>query len=195
MTGLDKILKSIEDEAIEISERTINEAELKAQDIIANAEKLAEDESTLIMKNAEEKLNLIRQQTNSQIEIKSREMFLKAKRELIDSIINETKDMLCRMPDEEYFNVIMKLLKKYIQPKKGEILFSKNDLKRIPEEFEEKLAKLGSSLGADLKVSSSVRDISGGFILSYGDIEENCSFDALFREKYDILSDTIAASL
>ena len=46
-------------------------------------------------------------------------------------------------------------------------------------------------MGGDLKVSENTVDIPSGFILSYGEIEENCSIDALINEKRDVLEDKL----
>ena len=73
----------------------------------------------------------------------------------------------------------------------GEMYFSSKDLKRMPKDFETKLnehLKQGT-----LKISSKPCEIDAGFILVYGGIEENCSFNALFKAQNDILRDKISA--
>lgn len=45
--------------------------------------------------------------------------------------------------------------------------------------------------GAALKISRQTRKIDGGFVLVYGGIEENCSFEALFDAKHDELQDKV----
>ena len=49
----------------------------------------------------------------------------------------------------------------------------------------------GGKEGAALTVSSETRDIDGGFVLTYGGIEENCSFDALFDSAHEMLQDKV----
>lgn len=191
MTGLEKILKSIDDEARSISDGIINKAKKEAQGIIKKAKDIAKNESDLIIKNSEKEAEYILQRADSQIELQKREMILKAKREQIDDIINESQDALCKLPDDEYFNIILKLFEKHMQPLKGEIIFSKKDVDRIPRGFKTNISKLAKSIDGDIKVSEETRDISGGFILVYGDIEENCSFKAMFGSMYDLLSDKI----
>lgn len=195
MMGLEKILKSIDDEADALFNKIINEAEIEANDIIKQAREIAENESILIIKNSENEAKLILQRAESQIELKKREMILRAKREQIDYIINKAKETLYKLPDDEYFDVILKLCKNYVQPQKGEMMFSKKDLERIPRGFRTNVSKLAKSIGGDIKLSEQTCDINGGFILIYGDIEENCSFDALFNGIYDLLSDKVNALL
>ena len=98
------------------------------------------------------------------------------------------------MPQEAYFENIVKLAVKASQNGKGTILFSKADLDRLPEIFADTLnAALvaGGKEGAALTVSSETRDIDGGFVLTYGGIEENCSFDALFDSAHEMLQDKV----
>lgn len=191
MTGLEKILQSIDDEATKLFNKTIKKANKEAEDILEKAKEIAENESKLIIKNAEDEAKLILEKAESQIELQKREMILKTKREQIDYIMDETKNTLCQMPEDEYFKIILKLCKNYLQPNNGEIVFSERDIKRLPKDFETNILKLAKSVGGNIKISEQTRDINGGFILVYGDIEENCSFDALFESSYDLLSDKI----
>lgn len=191
MTGLDKILKSINKETQTLSNNIIKNAQKEAKDIISKAKEIAENEADLIIKNAEDESEYVIKRAASQVELQEREMLLKAKREQIDYIIEESKNTLRKLPDNEYFDVILKLCKKYIKPQKGKLIFSSYDLDRIPRGFKTNLSKLAKSVGGDVKVSEQTRDIDGGFILSYGDIEENCSFDCLFNDAYDLLCDKV----
>lgn len=54
--------------------------------------------------------------------------------------------------------------------------------------FETSLAK---SANGKLTVSRETRDIDGGFVLSYGGIEENCSIEALFYAARERLQDRV----
>ncbi len=191
MTGLDKILKSIDKEAQTLSSEAIKKAKCEAKDILSNAKKVAQKEANLIIKNAEDEAKNIIKRADSQIELQEREMLLKAKREQIDYIIKEAKNTLCSLPDNKYFDVILKLCEKYIKPQKCNLIFSSYDLERLPKGFKSKLSKLAKSVGGEIKISEKARDIDRGFILSYGDIEENCTFDCLFNEAYDLLCDKV----
>ena len=56
-----------------------------------------------------------------------------------------------------------------------------------------KLKKEAKALGLDISKEKS--DISGGFIIKYGNTEQNCSLDAIFKEKKDELVDYINSNL
>ena len=191
MTGLDKIVNLIDAEASASADEIINSAEMEAKKIVAQAKIDAENSASLIIKNAEDKAEFILKRAASLENLKEREMILDVKREQINYILDETKKCLRSLPVEEYFDLILKLCKKYISPSKGEIIFSATDLKRIPHDFQANLSKVAQTIGAEITVSEKTSNINGGFILSYGDIEENCSFDALFESKFDLLSDKV----
>ena len=75
-------------------------------------------------------------------------------------------------------------------------MFSEYDLKRIPNDFEKNLENtLKDIKNAALTISKEAAPIDGGFILVYGDIEENCSFKALFNNAKEELQDKVNAFL
>ncbi len=191
MTGLDKIVNLIDEEASASAYEIINSAEEKAKKIVVQAKADAENTASSIIKNAENQAEFILKRAISLANLKEREMILEAKREQINYVFDETKKSLRSLPVEEYFELILKLCKKYVSPLKGEIIFSSADLKKVPQDFQANLSKLVNSIGGELYISEQTRDINGGFILSYGDIEENCSFDALFEINFDFLSDKV----
>ena len=85
--------------------------------------------------------------------------------------------------------MLLKLAVKSAQTGEGELLFSAKDLARLPEGFEEQINAALKDKGAVLHVSAGSRDIDAGFVLTYGGIEENCSFDAIFDSARETLQD------
>ena len=66
-----------------------------------------------------------------------------------------------------------------------------NDLSKKAQE----LVDVAKEKGGSLEVDSDPADITDGFILKYGDIEENCTFDAIFDSKRDELRDLVNKNL
>jgi V/A-type H+-transporting ATPase subunit E len=123
-------------------------------------------------------------------------MILDAKQKIINDIIQKAKIKLTSLPDNEYFDTILQIVKKHAHAQPGIIRFSQADLDRLPKKFEKSLeSALKDIKNASLTISKESVKIDGGFILVYGDIEENCSFDALFAEAKDELQDKINAFL
>ena len=71
------------------------------------------------------------------------------------------------------------------------MFFNQKDLDRLPKNFQSVLNE--NDIKAE--ISNKPADISGGFILKCGDIEENMSFSALLTEKRDKLEDFINRQL
>ena len=177
MAGLDKIIARIQAESEEAAARTLEAAKAEAETILQNAREEAAAECAAIGRKAEQAAANILDRGHSAAELKKRQRILAEKQVLIGRIIGEAKQQLKNMPQEAYFENIVKLAVKASQNGKGTILFSKADLDRLPENFADTLnAALvaGGKEGAALTVSSETRDIDGGFVLTYGGIEENC---------------------
>ena len=73
----------------------------------------------------------------------------------------------------------------------GEVFLNAKDISRLPADFVQKLAQSG----LNATVSKTPIDISGGFVLKCGDIEENMDFAALISAKRDEIEDLINREL
>ena len=105
---------------------------------------------------------------------------------IISEMLKTGMETAKNLPDDEYFELILKMIGKNSQPGDGMISFGEKDLGRLPKDF---LAKINSISKGKLTLSDKAAAIDAGFILSYGGIEENCSFDAIFLSEADNLSD------
>ena len=87
------------------------------------------------------------------------------------------------------------LAEKYAQPGDGVMFLSASDLARVPAYFRGTLADIGAKKGGSLTLSDESRDLNGGFVLAYGGIEENCTFEAMFEENKERLQDVVREKL
>lgn len=196
MTGLDKILKHIEENATANAEAVINEAKREAEKIIADAEAEGKQRCDEIKKQSELSVKASISRAQSAATLQEKKLILEAKQQIITDIILDAKNYLLDLSDEEYFKIIISMIKRYALPEAGQILFSKKDFKRLPEQFEDFInSTLTDKIGAALKISKETSDINGGFILIYGEVEVNCSFDALFFAAKENLQDKVRALL
>jgi V/A-type H+-transporting ATPase subunit E len=191
MSGLNKLVEQIKTAARDAADAKLAEAHRQAENIVREAEESAKKESEIILQEANEKASDIIERAKSSADLQKRRAILSAKQQIIEEAIRKTRDTLKSFSDEEYFDLILKMVSKYAQPKTGQIVFSQWDLERLPTDFEQQLNQTIMSKGGSLTISSENRPIDGGFVLVYGDIEENCSFTAIFRSKYDILQDKV----
>ena len=196
MTGLEKILKAIEDEAQAKADEIIGEAKRAADEILAAAKLEGERQSADIAQKTTDEINNIISRAESAAVLMERKAILEAKQEIIGETISKARASLSRLSDEEYIEVILKLIKKYAHNEPGQIVFSAADRKRLPADFADRVkAVLSEKSGASLSVSEKTADLGGGFLLVYGDIEENCSFDALFEAAREDLQDKVNSFL
>lgn len=191
MNGLEKILKDINDDTQAECDKIIHQAKQKADEIIdhANAQKrkisLDEDEK---LKNLESDLI---SRTKSAARLEKRKLILTEKQRIISDIIDKAHKKLLSLTDKEYFDVLMDLAVKNIQPGSGEILFNEKDKKRLPENFIAEINIYAQKIRGNVALSESTVNIDGGFVLVYGGIEENCSFDSIFHSSYEEFRDTV----
>lgn len=189
MAGLDKIIGQIEEESKGAAARTLEAARAEAEKILEMARKEAEEECGRIERRSDQAVANILERGRSAAELKKRGSLLAEKQRLIGETIAMVKEELKSLDGEAYFEMLLKLVVKSAQPGEGELLFSAKDLARLPEGFEEQVNAALKDKGAVLRVSADSRDIDAGFVLTYGGIEENCSFDAIFDSARETLQD------
>lgn len=192
MTGLEKILKAIEADADKNANEIIEKANREEQEILAAAKQETVKKCSDIAVKSEMDRKAVISRAESAAALLEKKIILDAKQQMISNVISKARKSLTDLPDGEYFQIILRMVKKYAHNKPGNILFSAADKKRLPSDFDALLkTALAEKAGASLTVSSETVSLEGGFILKYGDIEENCSFDAIFSSAKEDLQDKV----
>ena len=88
-------------------------------------------------------------------------------------------------------SMLFKLILKYSHENQGELRLNETDMERMPEDFIEKVNKSLSEKNASVILAQKPYDIKPGCVIAYGEIEENCTFDALIEEKKDEIKDKL----
>lgn len=196
MTGLEKILKAIETEAQAGADAVVAQAKTEADHIHAEAKAEAEKQCAHITEKSEAEVKAVLNRAESSAALQEKKIILEAKQQIISSIITKARESLDHLPDNEFTDIILEMVKKHTHQKQGKILFSAADKNRLPKDFEDRLKiSFSSKPSASLTLATEAADIDGGFILVYGDIEENCSFDALFSAEKENLQDKVNSLL
>lgn len=196
MTGIEKIVNHIADNAEMAAKAIIAEASLKADRIVADAKAEAESRCAEIRQRSVLEVKACLDRAESSARLKERRLILDAKQKMIDEVIVKARNYIAGLPDLEYFDLLLKMIGKFALCKPGVIMFSPADAARLPERFDAAIrSALSGKNGAELVVSEQTRNIDGGFVLIYGDIEENCSFDALFLADRELLQDKAGSLL
>ncbi len=189
MANIDEITAYILDRYKAEADAVLEDAENKASSAIAEASKDIDVKCEEILleakKEAERKLEAAH---SSARQFCSKEL-LKIKNEAVDYVINKAKSDILTLDSDKYEKFLISLLKKYHEGKKGEVVLSINDDKKDLTHFKKEAEAL------ELIISKERSRISGGFILKYGNTEQNCSVDAVFKEKRDELVDFINSNL
>jgi V/A-type H+-transporting ATPase subunit E len=191
MTGLDKIIQEILDEANAAAQAQLDEAKKEAASILDEAKAQSEALSSDISNKAQTEQKNIEEKAKSSVDMQKRQAVLKAKQEVISEVIDLAYEKVLAQDDDAYFAMIKKMLETYAVDKDGEIYFSAKDLGRLPAGFESVINDAAAKHGGTLKLSREPKELDGGFILVYGGIEENCSIKAMFDAKRDVLADKV----
>ncbi|SHM25168.1 V-type ATP synthase subunit E [Ruminococcus flavefaciens] len=195
MSGLDDILNLIEAQQKQTEDSIMKSAADKARKIKADGAEKANKAYEEHLSKAKVQAEKDFENSCASADAAMKRKILACKVELIDEAIEKTIDKLKKLPDKEYFELILKLVERHIQPDKGFIELGKADLARTPKEFESELNTLASKKGGSIQLSKEAADIDDGFILSYGLISENCSFKAMIESEKDEIRDTAARAL
>lgn len=190
MTGLEKILADILDEAKAEAEQTVAAAKTEADRIVGTARAEAGVKADKVGAAAVQDVADIERSRDSALVLQRRQRTLGQKQMLLAETLEKARDSLHALPGGDYFGLLVKLAAKTAQPGEGELLLNDADLARMPKDFENQLAG-ALPAGSALKVGGQARPIDGGFVLKYGDVEENCSFAAIFDAREDEFSDLI----
>ncbi len=193
MNGLEKIISTIDEQSDTRAKAARQEARESAEKIISDAKAQARNDYDSHMSETEERCRIIANAAQSAaISVKNKTL-LNTRVECIYEAINTAVKTLENLPDDEYFELLQRLVKSNAEAKDGELLLNSRDLNRLPPDFINCVN--GSLSSGKLTVCPDGADIDGGFILKYGDIEINCSFSAIAASKADRLKDTAAKVL
>ena len=195
MTGTEKILRHIAEQAEAESGKLLEAARQEAEAITAAAEK----EAAQITKAGEEKAEAFRKDAETRLEasltMQKRRAALKVRGELVGEVLKDAYESLKALPEEEYFALLLRQLENQVQPAEGSLQLNAKDLRRLPADFAGKAAQIAKARGGSLTLSKEAAKIDGGFLLNYGGIVENGSFEAIFAARSDEFKDAVCAVL
>lgn len=197
MTGLEKIIKAIEADAQANASGILAEAKEEAEEILSLAKEEAEQDKVKIAEKPAFEAKAILSRAESSAKLLKRQMILDAKQQVINDVITKARYKLTSLSDTDYFDIILQIVKKHAHAQAGMIMFSQADLDRMPKKFDKSIdTAIKGIQNASLTISKeNAAKLDGGFILVYGDIEENCSFEALFNDAREELQDKVNAFL
>ncbi|WP_316637737.1 hypothetical protein [uncultured Ruminococcus sp.] len=186
MSGIDKIIQEIENNTAQSCDSVLAQARQKADAIIADAQKQADQ----IVADGKDRTAAhvadIKKRGDSAAELEQKRVMLYTKQQIINTMLGEGLSSAKNLPKDEYFALIKSMVAKYSMEDDGVIFFGEKDNQRLPADFSGELNQVAKG---GIVLSSESAPIDAGFILKYGGIEQNCSFDAIFAGEAENLSD------
>lgn len=219
MQNLDKIIDKIMNDAHARGEKILLDAENTCDGIRSEAEDRAKTILAGSKNRARRDALATAERAYSTAEMKSREMVLATRVGLINKAFNAAYRQLLEMGDEEYcvfaahlladaaierLEAVNRLRKEYGDTEDCcadfEVLFRKEDLEErapvIIKTAKAFMRKKSAALGkTPFTISEETARIDGGVILRYGDIETNCSVEAVIKDARERLEGRVAEIL
>lgn len=195
MSGLDEILNIIDQQQKETEKNIMSAAEKRVREINEETKVKAEKAYADYIQRAKQKNEHDFLTSCTSVDSSYKRKLLEYKVSCIDNAVEAVIDNLRKLPDKEYFDMILRLLKRHLRSGSGIVAFSGRDLKRLPADFKENVSSEAAKMNGSITVSSEPADIEDGFILTYGNISENCSFSAVVEAERESVRDTAAKAL
>lgn len=196
MTGVEKLVESI-----------LEEANSEAKSILEDAQKKREQQQKKMQAAADHKAKEILDLANIQGEENKKRMLavyglelrkqqLKEKRILLDEAYAKALDSILNLPKEDYLKLVSKLLSDTVLTGSEEVILSTNE-KFIDQAFLDGVnnALLSKGKKGALHFGKEKADIAGGFILEEGGLFINCSFEMVIKELRDSTETQVAQIL
>ena len=193
MTGLDAILDQISKEADAQAKDLLDAAKADAEGVLEEARQEAQRQAEDILEQAKTKAASLEQRAESTAQLERRDRLLRCKQQLIRESLKAVCEDLENAPEQEYFSILVELAQRAAQPGEGVLYLRAQDLRRLPGNFQQELDRVTPQ--GKITVSQTPREIPGGFVLVYGPIEMDCTFQALFQAAYEGLRDAAGAIL
>ena len=194
MTGLDLIIEEIITEARAEADLILAEARSKAEEIRTKALEQASARCAEIDAETDKRIFDLSARRKTGFVLRRRQTELEARQTALGETLSAVRRALIDQREEEYFAFVIQSAVEQAETGEGILLFNARDRERMPENFQY-LLNMALPEDKKLTVSEMTARIDGGFILKYGDLEENCSFAAIFRQRHDEFIDLIRGLL
>ena len=194
MNGIEKITARIEQDGQKEIDAVLAEARAKADEITAKAKADAQTVGDEVIAQGRRAAAEREDRMASTAQMECRKAVLAAKQEVIEEAFRQAHKQLQTLPTDQYIALLATLAAQASTTGKEKLIFSADDKTRLGKTVvaaaNEKLAG-----GAALTLAEETRPMDGGFILSDGAVEVNCTFDTLIRLQRGALAGEVAKVL
>lgn len=190
MNGLEKIAAQIRLQSQQEADALVAQAQQEADAQVAFAQTAADRAAAQASAAARTEADAELVRAAADASAAGRRQLLVEKQACISDVLHEALARMAALPDAEYFDLMLRMAVRAAQPGDGTIVFSAADLRRLPADFESRLNRALDGRGT-LHVSPEPRGTDGGFVLVYGDIEENGTLAAQLDARRAELQDMV----
>lgn len=193
-------------EAEQVIEKILSDARAEAEKITKEAEQKQSDEQAKLTQQLEEYSRQTEQLAGKAAENKRQRILAAArmqiakdrlaeKARILDEVFEQAQKQLNELPDEEFFELMTRLMLAAVETGDEEVLVDTNE-NRIDQKFIKHLNReLGPGFKGNLRLAEQRQDIGGGFVLRRGKIKNNVSLEVLLAQARDALEVELAKEL
>lgn len=182
MSNLENLTEKILEEARMKAQAIVNDAEAFNDDVVTKKVREAEDKKARLLEKADFEANLLRDRIVGNAEVSSRNEILKGKQKVIEMVFVEAKEKLRSLSKTEYLDFLQKTL--------SSLKLSGNETLVVTEAAREEV----KSLGLKQKVSET-ESVDSGFLVKDQKISLNFNFNDMVDFYRDELVKDVANSL
>ena len=187
MTGIEKIVAKINEDAEADYRRVISQAEAEADTILQDAAAAAKSSAAETLAGVEAERREIERRAVSMAGLEVRKMRLELKQKLLQQAFDEALSQLLSMPEADYEKFLVSLASRAAE-NGAELVFSAQDREKYGDAVVAGVNSALKSRGAVVSLSEKTRNIPGGVIVCNGRVEVNCAFDTLLADQREELA-------
>ncbi|MDV3104654.1 V-type ATP synthase subunit E [Thermococcus waiotapuensis] len=195
MEGAELIIQEIQRAAEQKVQYILNEARGEAEKIKEEARKRAEVQAEWILRKARTQAEIEKQRIIANAKLEVRKKKLAVQEELIREVLSALRERLSSLPDEEYFETLVKLAREGVEELGlQEVMVSSNG--RTLELISGRLNEFSSKIGARVILGEPLNTI-GGIVVSdpVGKIRVDNTFESRIERMESELRAEIAKAL
>lgn len=194
MNGIEKITERIQQDSRKETDAILAEARAKADEITAKARAEAQAVGEEVLAQGRRAAAEREDRLASTAQMECRKAMLAAKQDVIEEAFEQAHKQLLDLPREKYIALLADLAVQASVTGKEKLIFSAPDRSQVGKAV---VAAANEKLAGDamLTLAEETRPMDGGFILSDGAVEVNCTFDTLIRLQRGALSGEVAKVL
>ena len=192
MSGIEKIIARLDSDAKAECNEIIRSAEKRSEEIISSARKNADDQANAIISDAENQAGYSVRIARSQKDMQNRQASLSAKVSQINGVIDTALDRLNKLPADEFFKVMKRLITAQATDETGVAAMLPADADSAPQGF---IDGINAETGGNLSLVADPSVGGRGAVLRYGDIDINLTFAAIIASDTDEIKQRVQAVL